>query len=158
VGSTAAIVQDIDLALTDLNVVPAVDSDNLVRLVGALAELSAHEMRAEQVEGAEQLFAEPSLLLDGTFWTFVTAFGDLDVVLRPAGFEAGFLALIDNVHVVALGDDLDPSLTVDVIFADVRDVYESKRRAARPKDIEVLPRFAGIHPADPRASLRTRYR
>jgi hypothetical protein len=157
-GSTAAIIQDIDLALTDLDIVPAVNADNLVRLVRALRELDAREKGAEQVEDAEQALADPSVLLDATFWTFVTAYGDLDLVLRPAGFEAGFSALIDNVHVVALSDDRDPSLTVEVIVADVRVVYESKRRAGRPKDIEVLPRFAGIHLEDPKASVRARDR
>ncbi len=157
-GSTAAIVQDVDLALTDLDVVPAVDSDNLLRLVRALRELGVREKRGELVEDAEQIFADPSVRLDSTFWTFVTAYGDLDIVLRPAGFEAGFSALIDNVQLVAMVDDRDPLLTVEAIVADVGDVYESKRRAARPKDIEVLTRFVGIHPKDPKKSVRARYR
>jgi len=45
VGSTAAIIQGVDLVLTDLDIVPAIDLDrhNLKRLAKALAEIGALE-------------------------------------------------------------------------------------------------------------------
>jgi hypothetical protein len=96
-GSTAAIIQDVDLPLTDLDVVPATDAANLRRLGDALRELGASERRGEQLEAAEEIFANPLLLSETTFWTFSTVFGDLDIVLRPAGFEAGYLVLLGRV-------------------------------------------------------------
>ncbi|MHB1711666.1 MAG: hypothetical protein ACYCV7_09720, partial [Acidimicrobiales bacterium] len=93
-----------------------------------------------------------------TFWTFTTDFGELDIVLRPAGFPRGYDELIENAHSVALRDDTDPALAVDALIADVHDIYESKRLAGRKKDVDVLPRFAGIHPVDVKESMQEKYR
>ena len=48
------------------------------------------ERRGEVIEAAYELMEDPSSLTDTTFWTFTTEYGDLDVVLRPAGFPQGY--------------------------------------------------------------------
>ncbi|MHB1711173.1 MAG: hypothetical protein ACYCV7_07200 [Acidimicrobiales bacterium] len=158
VGSYPAIVQGVDLEMTDLDIVPATAEDNRVRLVEALKELHANEKRGDQIETIYDLMDDPSSLTDTTFWTFMTDFGELDIVLRPAGFPRGYDELIEHAHSVALRDDTDPSLAVDALVADVHDIYESKRLAGRRKDVDVLPRFAGIHPVDVKESMREKYR
>ena len=90
---------------------------------------------------------DPSSLTDTTFWTFTTEYGDLDVVLRPAGFPQGYDDLVDGVVIVRLVDEGDPSLAVDAVVADVSAIYTSKRLAGRQKDIESLPAFTR-YPSD----------
>lgn len=104
------------------------------------------------------LIDDPTLLLDATFWTFTTNYGEIDLVLRPAEVEGGYVALIDRARLAELGDGGTPESVVRAVVADVADVYESKRKAARPKDIRVLSRFHGIHPIDNKGSVRERYR
>ena len=52
VGSYGAIVQGVDLAMTDLDIVPATGSANRDRLVAALKDLGARERRGEVLEAA----------------------------------------------------------------------------------------------------------
>ena len=100
---------------------------------------------------------DPSRLTDTTFWTFTTEFGDIDVVLRPAGFPHGYEDLINSVVIVRLADEADPGLGVDAVVADVSAIYTSKRLAGRRKDIESLPAFTGIHPTNEKDGARQRY-
>lgn len=154
VDSYPAILQGVDLPMTDLDIVPATDRENLERVIGCLAELEAKERSGEAIE---ELRADPESLTDRSFRMFATKFGELDIVFRPAGFPGGYADLIDNVVVATIEDESDHSLVVEAQLADVRDVYESKRQSRRPKDVLVLPRFRGIHPDDPRALARARY-
>ncbi len=70
----------------------------------------------------------------------------------------GYDELLENAHSVVLRDDTDPELSVEALIADVHDIYESKRLAGRKKDVDALPRFAGIHPVDVKESMRKQYR
>jgi hypothetical protein len=157
VGSYGAIVQGVDLPMTDLDIVPATGSANRDRLVAALKELGAHERRGEVIEAAYELMEDPSSLTDTTFWTFATEYGDIDVVLRPAGFPHGYDDLVDSVVIVRLADEADPSLAVDAVVAGVSAIYTSKRLAGRQKDIESLPAFTSIHPINAKEAVRQRY-
>lgn len=118
-GSYGAIVQGVDLPMTDLDIVPATGAENRDRLVAALKDLGARERRGEATEVAYELMDDPSQLLDTTFWTFRTEYGDLDVVLRPAGFPRGYDDLVDSVVIIRLADESDPDLQVDAVVADV---------------------------------------
>jgi hypothetical protein len=157
VGSYGAIVQGVDLPITDLDIVPATGSANRDRLVAALKDLGARERRGEVIEAAYELMEDPSSLTDTTFWTFTTEYGDLDVVLRPAGFPQGYDDLVDGVVIVRLVDEGDPTLAVEAVVADVSAIYTSKRLAGRQKDIESLPAFTGIHPTNAKEAVRQRY-
>ena len=98
---------------------------------------------------AYELMEDPSSLTDTTFWTFTTEYGDLDVVLRPAGFPRGYDDLVDSVVIVRLADESDPGLEVDAFVADVSAIYTSKRR--RPPEGHREPGgFTSIHPINGR--------
>ena len=122
-----------------------------------MTELGARERRGEIVEVAYELMEDPSLLTDTTFWTFATEYGDLDVVLRPAGFPRGYDDLVGGVVMVRLADENDPDLQVEAVVADVSAIYTSKRLAGRQKDIESLVAFTGIHPSGAKQAARNRY-
>jgi hypothetical protein len=143
--------------MTDLDIVPATGSANRDRLVAALKELGAHERRGEVIEAAYELMEDPSSLTDTTFWTFATEYGDIDVVLRPAGFPHGYDDLVDSVVIVRLADEADPSLAVDAVVAGVSAIYTSKRLAGRQKDIESLTAFTNIYPTNAKEAVRQRY-
>jgi hypothetical protein len=104
--------------------------DNLERLAAALREL-----RAELRGITDVLFAlDADSLAEGMNFPFTTSAGALDLLGRPAGV----LAYADLVE-AAVELDLGRGLAVPV--ADLDDLIELKRAAARPKDlieVEVL--------------------
>jgi len=157
VGSYGAIVQDVDLPLTDLDVVPAIDRENLKHLALALDELEVEEKTTAAGDIRAELLADPALLSASKFWAFSTEYGGLDLVLQPAGFPHGYTDLIRNAKIVQIAQDDDPTQTVEAVVADVRDIYTSKRLARRPKDIAQLPKFANVHTAKTREDVRRRY-
>ena len=154
IGSYAAILQNVDLPVTDIDIVPRDTPDNRRRLVLALDELDARELVGDREESIDELRNDPESMGDATFRTFVTDYGGVDFVLRPAGFPNGYDDLVDNALLATVQDDLEPMTTVDAKIADVRDVYKSKQQAGRPKDIEALKAFTNIHRADARELLR----
>jgi len=158
-GSFAAIAQGVDLPMTDLDIVPATDQANRERLVACLDELGAQERVGNEKRPIDELRAHPATLTDSSFRMFATNFGELDIVLHPAGFPRGYDDLVERSVIVAIQeeDGLD-SVVVEAPVASVEDVYESKRQAGRRKDIEALPAFTGIHPVNPKEVLRARYR
>ena len=158
VGSYSAIVQGVDLPMTDLDIVPATEAENARRLVACLDELEAQEQSGDERETIDELREYPQSLTDVSFRMFSTKYGGLDIVLRPAGFPGGYDDLIENALIATIQDEADSSLVVEALVADVQDVYESKRQARRPKDVLALPFFKGIHSEDAKEVLRARYR
>lgn len=158
VGSYAAIVQGVELPMTDLDIVPATDAENIQRLVVCLEELEAEERTGDERKPIDDLHSYPQSLTDIPFRMFSTKYGELDIVLHPSGFPRGYDDLIENVVIATIQDESDSDLVVEAPLADVRDVYESKRQARRPKDILALPSFKGIHPQDVKEAVRARYR
>lgn len=157
VGSYPAIAQGIDLPMTDLDIVPATDKANRRRIVAALVELQARERLGDSTETIDELRTDPDSLNDAQFRTFETEYGDLDIVLRPAGFPRGYVDLIGRVVLATVQDADDPSLTVEAFLASLEDIYESKRQARRPKDIAALEAFGRLH-SQSKESVRARYR
>jgi hypothetical protein len=157
VGSYAAIAQGVDLDLTDFDIVPATDHENLARLVDALKHLGGREKIGASTEPIYDLGDDPISLTDTIFGEFATQFGKLDVVLRPEGFPRGYEDLVEHVVIVEIRDELEQDRTVEVVMADKAAVYESKRAAGRRKDIEALAKFDGIHAADVKQALREKY-
>jgi hypothetical protein len=144
--------------MTDLDIVPAKDPDNARRLVAALIELGARETTGQTEEPIEDLQAYPESISDVLFRTFVTDYGELDVVQRPTGFPRGYADLVDNAVAAPVMDRIDSSLVVTGRFARVEDIYRSKQLAGRDKDRRALPAFRGIDEDDPKEALRARYR
>jgi hypothetical protein len=80
--------------MTDIDIVPKDTHENRRRLVSALDELDARELVGDTEENIDELRSDPDSMGDSIFRTFVTGFGELDVVLRPAGFPNGYEDLI----------------------------------------------------------------
>ncbi len=128
IGGLAAAIHGSPYVTVDVDVTPAGDVDNLERLATALRELEAR-VRAE---GATFAFDHDGASLAGNaIWNLTTAFGDLDLALRPSG-TAGFEDLTrDAVDLEVLG--------VVVRVASLADVVRSKAAAGRAKDAAQLP-------------------
>jgi hypothetical protein len=144
--------------MTDIDIVPKDTHENRRRLVSALDELDARELVGDTEENIDELRSDPDSMGDSIFRTFVTGFGEVDVVLRPAGFPNGYEDLIENAFMATIQDELEPGVTVNAIVADARDIYKSKQAAGRRKDVQALPAFDEIHVADAKERLRERYR
>ncbi len=66
VGSYGAIVQMVPLPMTDIDIVPSVTEDNLVRVASALAELEVRDkLGSESIR--EELLANPAMLTEARF-------------------------------------------------------------------------------------------
>lgn len=130
VGGIAAIAQGSPLPTEDVDVTPASDEENLVRLAAALAALNARL----RVPGRDivALPPDPRLLAQAEVWTLATDLGDLDLVFRPAGTH-GFEDLRRDAVEIDLGEG------ATVLVASLRDVIRSKEAANRVKDRAQLP-------------------
>jgi hypothetical protein len=67
-----------------------------------------------------------------------------DIAFRPAGFDAGYAALIRRAHRVLVEG-------VEILVADLDEVIRSKELAGRPKDLRVLPALHRFRAARPGA-------
>ena len=119
-----------DMATFDLDVTPQRRRDNLERLASALQELGA----AIRVEGVPEcicfdLAATP--LERVSVLNLTTTFGDLDLVMRPAGLS-GYDATVAG----ASEFEIDG---VIVQIASLADVIASKEASHRAKDRLALP-------------------
>jgi hypothetical protein len=158
VGSFAAILQNVDLPLTDIDIVLRDNSENNRKLVRALEDLGAQELVGEDLLSIYELSTYPDTLGDTTFRTFLTDFGGLDVVKSPAAFSAGYPDLLPNAQIVSYIDPDSPGREVEVVVADAADIFRSKRAAGRPKDIAALPAFKQfVDPEVLRQEMRARY-
>ncbi len=133
IGGIAARLRGAPLLTQDVDITPATDPPNLERLASALEDLEARRRTAPEPEGVPFPF-DPALLEAAKVWTLVTRFGDLDLVVSPAGTNG-------YTDVVRDADDLrvatDPELIVKV--ASLVDVIRSKEAAGREKDRAALP-------------------
>jgi len=133
VGGIAARLRGAPLLTQDVDVTPSSDRDNLERLAAALKELDARLRTATEPDGVR--FPFDSGLLESTMvWTLTTRFGDLDLVMAPAG-TGGYRDLIRDADELRVA--VDPDLVVTV--ASLADVIRSKEAAGRDKDRAALP-------------------
>lgn len=133
VGGVAARLRGSPILTQDVDVTPAMDDRNLTNLAKALEELDARLRTNPEPEGVRLPF-DPHLLKSGAVWTMVTRFGDLDLVISPAGTE-GYSDLIRDADELLVA--VDPDLRVMV--ASLVDVIRSKQAAGREKDLAALP-------------------
>jgi len=106
----------------DVDVIPAPDRPNLVRLAEALRALSARVLNP----GHEDLEIDAAMLPRATLWQFATSHGDVDV-LHDAPGAAPFPELRERALVIALDD-------VRVPVAGRDDLIRMKLARNRPVD------------------------
>lgn len=137
IGAFAAVTQGWPEPTGDIDITPDRDVRNLQRLAAALHALDARVLTEEgEVDTSWPIDDQHLRLRDTTFLT--TRYGDIDIVVNPAGAE-GYedLARPSESFVLRLG-------AVDVRVATLERIIESKRASNRPKDRDALPRLEAL--------------
>jgi len=138
VGGFAAVAHGSALPTADIDIAPRRGRRNLDRLAAALRELDARLRTTGEPEGVafpvdgDFLAAQPHLL------NLVTAAGDVDLTITPAGFPNGYDDLVAGSVAVDLGDGAATRI------AALRDVIASKEAAGRTKDLAALPHLRAL--------------
>lgn len=132
IGGMAAALWGSDLPrTTDVDITPAADRDNLVRLAAALADLGAR-LRVQGVPEGVPAPLDAEALAGRSVLTLTTNHGPLDVSFVPEG-TSGYADLATRATRRPLaGHD-------EVPVADLADVIASKAAAGRAKDLRQLP-------------------
>ncbi len=133
VGGVAARLRGAPLLTQDIDITPSVDKANLERLIAALRELDARLRTSAEPDGVSFPLV-PELLESASVWTLTTKFGDLDLVMSPAGTD-GYRDLVRDAGYLKVSTN--PELEVRV--ASLADVIRSKEAAGREKDRMALP-------------------
>ncbi|MGI8774892.1 MAG: hypothetical protein ACR2KQ_07760 [Actinomycetota bacterium] len=134
IGGLASTIHGAPFPTVDVDVVPRLTTDNLGRLAAALQVLDAHLRDADNPAGvAIPLDARvlKKAIPDFGFLRFVTTYGYVDLIFKPAGTE-GFRDLARSASEEDLG-------SVRVRVASLEDVIRSKQATGRPRDLEQLP-------------------
>ena len=133
VGGVAARLRGAPLLTQDVDITPERTAVNMERLAAALGDLGARLRSASEPDGVKFPF-DADFLASKQLWTLTTKYGDLDLVLEPAGFQ-GFEELADGASPMRVATK--PDLYVEV--AALSDVIASKEAAGREKDLAALP-------------------
>ncbi len=144
IGGTACIIHGAEQTTMDTDVLPALDDDNLRRLLSALDALGAAvlvdarrlELEAGEPWEVQSLRRGPDGFRDADAWHFTTDAGLVDVVMRAAG-------------VGEFGDHLPNATQLTVFGMSVRvagldDIIRSKETLQREKDLTVLRQLRRI--------------
>src|SRR5919106_2773561 len=89
-GGIASAIYGSPFPTGDVDVCPALDTGNLGRLTSALEDLDAVMLATDEPNGLKLDFTGRSLkkwLADFKLLNFMTKYGQLDLLLRPAGTE-----------------------------------------------------------------------
>ena len=133
IGGVAARLRGAPLLTQEVDITPEPTAANMERLAAALGEMEARIRSASEPDGVGFPF-DADLLASKLSWTLSTTFGDLDLILKPAGFE-GFEELAEGASPLRVATQ--PDLYVEV--AALSDVIMSKEAAGREKDLAALP-------------------
>jgi hypothetical protein len=125
VGATAARLQGFPRLTADADISPAMDADNLQRLVSALRELRARVFTESVPEGLP-FSCDAESLSRSNLWNLVTDAGRLDLVFKPIG-TLGYEDLARS----AIAFDV---FGVRVQAASLKDILRSKSASTRPQD------------------------
>ena len=132
VGGVGSILQGADIFTRDIDVCPENNKENFERLSEALKELGGRLRGATDVE----VPITPELLRNMQIGTWVTHFGDFDIIHDiPAG-ENG--ALFEYEQLYHIRKDVT-FIGLVVHVASLENIIVSKRFAGRAKDLAVLP-------------------
>lgn len=142
IGGLAVVAQGYERLTRDLDVCYERGRENVRRLVGVLRDL--HAVPRNWPEGVPFILDEQTIVNGDTF-TFVTDFGDVDVMATPSG-TGGFADLASSADTY----ELDDGLVIQV--ASVDDLMRMKRASARAKDLVDVEALEAI--AEERATSR----
>lgn len=137
IGAYAAVTQGWSEPTGDIDITPDRDVQNLQRLAAALQAMDARVLAEDgEIDDSWPIDDQHLRLRETTFLT--TRFGDVDVVIDPAG-AAGYpdLARPSESFVLRLG-------AAEIRVAKLERVIESKRASDRPKDRDALPRLEAL--------------
>jgi len=127
VGGVCAVAHGAPLTTFDLDVVHLRTSDNIDRILAALAEMQAFHR-----EPGERRLAPQRLALEGTGpCLFSTKFGSLDFIGAVSGKE--YCDLLPHTIELVLSGNLQ------IRILNLETLIEVKAGAGRPKDIAMLP-------------------
>ena len=132
IGGLARVLRGADETTTGVDICPSPTADNLGRLARGLAELRATRIDGFDLQVTEQSLSDESML------ELATPFGELKVILAPAGVPRGFVALRGAASKENLGHGLQPYV------ASVGDLAVMAAALHRPQDIERLPELLRI--------------
>lgn len=142
IGGIAGTIHGSPFTTSDVDICPDLRATNLEKLASALNELQSRILVTDEPEGL-QIEVTGALLRksipDFQFLNFMTKYGQIDLLYKPAGTE-GYKDLVRNAVEGALGE-------VTVQIAALEDVIRSKQAAGRQRDLEHLPtlrRLLGI--------------
>jgi hypothetical protein len=135
IGGIAATLHGSNLRTGDVDICPARDPENLVRLSAVLKEIDARIRTTGAPEGLP-FACDAGFLARVDLLNLVTRFGDFDISFIPAG-TAGYEDLVRRVVKV----DLEP---VVVPIAALEDVIRSKKAAGRTKDLQQIPALEAL--------------
>ena len=130
IGGMAAALHGSDVATFDLDVTPRTTPENLTRLSSALVEIEA-TIRTGGGSDAVAFDPDPELLARMKILNLSTKYGDVDIVVVPAG-SSGYEDLVRDARTISIHG-------VNIAVAALTDVIRSKEAADRPKDRAVLP-------------------
>jgi hypothetical protein len=114
----------------DIDFTPSSRPENLRRVADALRELGARLRVAGTPDGVP-FDPVPQLIVQMAMLNLTCRYGDFDLAFHPSG-TGGFDDLTVRATTVLIGD-------TQARVAALADVIRSKRAAARPKDLRVLP-------------------
>jgi hypothetical protein len=124
----------------DLDVAYARDHTNVVRLVAALEEIG---VRLRGAPEGRPFQLEPRTIENGANFTFITAFGDFDVLGDPGGVRS-----YDELKAAA---ETQRIFGLEVAVASIDHLIAMKRAAARGKDKLMLEEYIVIADKQQRA-------
>jgi len=144
IGGVASIVHGAEQTTYDADLLPALDSENLGRLLEVLASLRAGvlvdesrlAMEAGELWETAVLRSGPDGLLSAEAWHFSTDAGLVDVVMSAAGV-GGFDAHIPNARTLKL-------FGMTVAVAGIEVLVRSKEFLGRAKDLPVVEQLRRI--------------
>ncbi len=77
-------------------------------------------------------------------WNLTSAYSDIDIVIRPRGFNGGYADMVGRSKVIQSLASGSTSSVISFPVADVYDIYLSKRNTGRFKDKAHLKAFREV--------------
>jgi hypothetical protein len=117
----------------DLDICYSRTKENLKRIVAALKPY--YPRLRDMLEGLP-FFWDETTLRNGTNFTFSTDLGDIDLLGEVKGVGTYEGALASSIVIPLYG--------LEIRFLSIDALIESKRAAARPKDLAILPELEAL--------------